>query len=94
MPSVKTPSTTRRTTEAMRGPTMALASGMKMRAAPKPEKPRASPARKAAPANMASSVGLCAVMRAEKKSRRGMGDCMGFEYLFIPHAGTCRGNFS
>ncbi|MNZ92316.1 hypothetical protein D3C78_1113370 [compost metagenome] len=89
MPSVRTPSTTSSTAEATRGPTMALASGMKISAAPKPEKPRARPARNAAPANIASSVGLWAVMRDEKKSRWDMGDGtvvrISFFYLACTH---------
>ena len=43
-PSESRPSATRSTGAATAGPTSALPAGMKISAAPKPEKPRASPA--------------------------------------------------
>ena len=48
IPIVAKPSTTRSTGETNFGPMIAPPSGMKMSAAPKPEKPRANPAMKAA----------------------------------------------
>ena len=58
MPNAPTPSIIIRIGAASSGPTLALASGMKLSADPKPEKPRASPAiRPAAARNTSVPVG-------------------------------------